>query len=55
MSTLRRLSQHPRKRGVLGRMIESGYGNNCSPVSASSTKIALTGQLSAAIGEPVAG
>src|SRR5260370_23620247 len=25
-----------------------GYGNNCSPVSASSTKIALTGQFSAA-------
>src|SRR6267154_5127756 len=24
------------------------YGNNCSPVSASSTKIALTGQFSAA-------
>src|SRR5439155_7140256 len=26
----------------------SAYGNNCSPVSASSTKIALTGQFSAA-------
>ena len=38
----------PRKRRMSGRGIESGYGNNCSPVSASSTKIALTGQFSAA-------
>src|SRR5438045_4990043 len=32
----------------IGDLGHGAYGNNCSPVSASSTKIALTGQFSAA-------